>query len=430
MRYIAAALLALGTMCGCDLAFSTVGSWTVGTPPPAAITTNHIVALADGRVGIFGGVSLQTGQASGALMLYDPAAGTWRPGAPMPGPAYPDVVARLHDGTVLVEGGPGPDGPSGFTSIYDPVANRWSQAARVSEPRSSPRFVVLADGRLLIAGGDLPLAEPITLPNGTIVNDQPTTTVEIFDPSTRAWSAAGRLTEARDGFALVALAGGGALAAGGCVQSEVFPARGLTMAEVFDGASSSWSATTPLPSAICLGTGAGLRDGRALLIDQTMFGNSSNESFLYEPKSRAWSAAGSLAGGGTTAVVLADGRVMVPETQAGSPQGHVFIDYVGGQVFDPTTSQWSYVTTTQVPLPLVYLFAAGTSLAVSLPDGTALVILQTVTLSFHPQVAPPPTQLLESTGLTTVLLALAVIIGLLMLLAYRRASRTDLTKLQ
>ena len=65
----------------------------------------------------------------------------------------------------------------------------------------------------------------------------------------------------------------------------------------------------------------------------------------------------------------------------------------------------------------------------AIPEST-LVILQTVTLSFHPQVAPPPTQLLDSAGLTTVLLALAVIIGLLMLLAYRRASRTDLAKLQ
>ena len=65
----------------------------------------------------------------------------------------------------------------------------------------------------------------------------------------------------------------------------------------------------------------------------------------------------------------------------------------------------------------------------ALPDGSALVFLQTVALSFHPQVAPPATQLLDSTGLTTMLLVIAAVIGLLMLFAYWRAGRTGLGKL-
>ncbi len=108
----------------------------------------------------------------------------------------------------------------------------------------------------------------------------------------------------------------------------------------------------------------------------------------------------------------------------------MFNDYVGGQVFDPVTNQWSYVTTTQVTLPLIYLFqGGGLSLTVGLPDGTVLVFLDTVPLTFHPQVAPPAAQLLDSAGLTTLLLVIAAVIGLLMLLAYWRAGRTGLSKL-
>jgi hypothetical protein len=390
-----------------------------------------VVALPDGRVAIFGGLSLQTGQESAQTVLYDPVRSTWTSAAPMPGPAFPEVVTTLRDGTVLVEGGLDikTGTMSGATWLYDPAGNSWSRAGDLLEARGGPSFTLLSDGRVLVAGGEVPLAQPVTLPDGSISDFENVTSAEVFDPKTGKWSQAGRLVTARGGMALVPLPGGAALAAGGCIYGRVFPTPGMTAAEVFDPVTSTWSPTTPLPAPTCGGTAVALRDGRELLLDQTLLGHSSNGSFLYDPKSRSWSASGALAGGGSSAVVLSDGRVMVPETQAGPAQGHVFIDYVGGQVFDPTTDEWNYVTTTEVPLPLIYLYAGGLSIAVSLPDGTALVILQTVTLSFHPQVAPPATQLLDSAGLTTLLLVIAAVIGLLMLLAYWRAGRTGPSKL-
>jgi hypothetical protein len=431
MKRLAAALLAFEAMCSCQLAFSTVGSWTTQMGPPAPITTNNVVALPDGRVAIFGGLSLQTGQESAQTVLYDPVQNTWTSAAPMPGPAFPDVVKSLRDGTVLVEGGLDikTGTMSGATWLYDPTRNTWSRAGDVLEPRGGPSPTLLSDGRVLIAGGEVPLPEAVTQPNGSFGNFQDLTSAEVFDPETRKWSQAGRLGTARGGMALVRLPGGGALAAGGCIFGRVFPAPGMTAAEVFDPATSTWSPTTPLPAPICAGTAVALRDGRVLVLDQTRFGNSSDDAFLYEPKSRAWSAAGSLAGGGTTALLLSDGRVFVPEVQPGAPEGHIFKDLVGGQVFDPATNQWTYVTTTSVPLPLIYLYSGGLQISVALPDGSAVVILQTIALAFHPQDQPPAAQVLDSTGLTTVLLALAVVIGLLMLLAYRRSSRIGLSKL-
>jgi galactose oxidase-like protein len=430
MKRLAATLLAFEAMCSCQLAFSTIGSWTRQVGPPAPITTNNVVALPDGRVAIFGGLSLQTGQESAQTVLYDPVRNTWTSAAPMPGPAFPDVVTSLRDGTVLVEGGldTKTDTTSGATWLYDPARNRWSRAGDVLEPRGGPSHTLLSDGRVLIAGGATPLPQPQQQPNGSH-EYQDVTSAEIFDPQTRAWSQAGRLVTARAGIAIVPLPGGGALAAGGCIQANVFPAPGLTAAEVFNPATATWSPTAPVPAPTCGGTGVALHDGRALLLDQTLFGNSSNGAFLYDPKSRSWSAAGALAGGGTSALVLSDGRVFVPEVQPGAPEGHIFKDLVGGQIFDPATNQWTYVTTTSVALPLVYLYSGGLQISVALPDGTAVVILQTVALAFHPQVAPPATQLLDSAGLTTLLLVIAAVIGLLMLVAYWRAGRTDPGKL-
>ena len=434
MKRVAAGLLAFVSMCGCQVAFSTVGSWTREKGPPAPISNSVVIPLADGRLGIFGGFLLG-GQPSNETAVYDPATGAWTKGVPMPGPAFPDVFALLRDGMVLVEGGRDINGnPQGATWLYDPVQNRWSQAGSANLPRVFPSNALLSDGRLLIAGGGVPLDTPEQLPNGE-VDFKPTPSAEIYDPTTRKWSPAGRLQSARDGIRLVALGGGGAIAAGGC-QGSAGWSPPVATAEVYDAVTNAWSMTTPLPVAMCGADGVGLRDGRALVVDQFAFPgveryfyNSSDDAFVYDPKTRAWSVTGGLAGGGTGALMLSDGRVMVPELQQGAIQGRTFKVLVGGQIFDPATDGWTYASTTSLVMPLGYMFSGGSPIVVSLPSGSALVILQTDVLAFHPEKSPPSTQLLASTGLTILLLSIAAVIGLLMLLAYRRASRIDLSKL-
>ena len=137
MKRIAAALLAFESMCSCQLAFSTVGSWTVQAGPPAPLTTNNVVGLPDGRVAIFGGLSLQTGQESAQTVLFDPVDNTWTSRAPMPGPFFPDVVRALRDGTVLVEGGQDTKTStmSGATWLYDPTANTWTNVTYSGGPQ-------------------------------------------------------------------------------------------------------------------------------------------------------------------------------------------------------------------------------------------------------------------------------------------------------
>ncbi len=428
MRRVAGGIFVFFSLCGCQLAFSTLGSWTKDAGPPSPITTNHVVALPDGRVAFFGGFVRQTGQPSNQTLLYDPSTNAWTKGAVMPDSFYPDVVALLHDGTVLVEGGMGQDNsPRGLTSIYDPLRNSWSRTGSLIQARVGPAYALLTDGRLLIAGGGVPLPQPIQMPNGTIDNFQSITSAEIFDPHTGTWSLAGNLDSARNGISLTALPDGRALAAGGCQGSSGFTPPVAT-AEVFDPATASWSSTTQLPAPICGATGVALRDGRALILDQYLF-NSSGNAFLYDPKSARWSDAGGLAGGGTGAVLLNDGRVLVPETRQGTVHGHTFDQLVGAQIFDPASNQWLYATTASVLMPITYLSQFSNQLSVSLPNGNALVFLPTATLTYDARVPPPATEVMDSTGLTFELGAAVVVIVLLLLLAYRRASRVDVTKL-
>ena len=431
MKRVAAGLLAFVSLCGCQLAFSTVGSWTREKGIPAPISGSFVIPLSDGRLGIFGGY-LEGGRPSNETVIYDPATGAWTNGAPRPGPAFADVITLLRDGTVLVEGG---SDFKGATWLYDPAQNRWSQAGSVIEPRIGPSSALLSDGRLLIAGGGIPLDTPEQTPNGE-VSFKPTPTAEIYDPATRRWSRAGQLQAARDGIRLVALGGGGAIAAGGC-QGAAGWSPPVATAEVYDAAINGWSMTTPLPVAMCGADGVALRDGRALVVDQYTFTgverhfyNSSDDAFVYDPKTRAWSVTGGLAGGGTGTLMLSDGRVMVPEVQQGAVQGRTFKELVGGQIFDPATDGWTYASTTSLVMPLGYMFSGGAPTVVSLPNGSALVILQTDVLAFHPEMAPRSTQLLDSTGLTFELGAALLVIAILLVLAYRRAGRSDLAKLQ
>lgn len=444
MRRMLAVILAMAAMCGCQVAFSTVGTWTREASPPAPLPTNNVVALADGRVAMFGGIVVATNQYAKQTVLYNPATRSWGKGAPMPGPGDPDVVVALPDGNVLVEGGTDPHGNiSGSTWLYDATRDSWTQAGNVIEPRSGPSYTLLSGGRLMILGGGVPLPQPITLPNGTQVNFEAVASAEIFDPVTGVWSQAGRLQAPLSGISLAALSGGAALAAGGCTGGAGFTPP-VPTAEVFDPVALAWTMTTPVPIAICGATAVGLRDGRALVIDQSLFAfpygfqfSASDDSFVYDPKTGHWTAAGGLAGGGAIAVTLKDGRVLVPEVEQGAPKGRVFMESVGGQIFDPSTNQWTFATTTTVPLSIAFLFQGGNQLAASLQDGTVLLLLQlggnlqnTVALTYHPQVAPPAADVLDSTGLTAELVVALAVIVVLLLLAYRRAGRIEMAKLQ
>jgi hypothetical protein len=227
-------------------------------------------------------------------------------------------------------------------------------------------------------------------------------------------------------MSLVALPAGAALASGGCAglgfagAFQVGTGEASRDAEVFDPNRLGWAATTPMPEARCGASGVGLRDGRALVVggDQAP----ASTAVIFDPESRRWTPAGTIAGTvvGPPPLLLAGGRVLLPNVEIGPQQGRVGTAFIGGQVFDPASGDWNFTTTTSVSVSSLFLQEGGSPEAVALPNGEAIVLLQTVALAFHPDASPPAGQVLDSLGLTLLLLALAAFLVLLLAIGYVR----------
>lgn len=275
---------------------------------------------------------------------------------------------------------------------------------------------MLADGRVLVVGGAVPLAQPVQLANGATANYDTIASAEIFDSGTKTWSSAGRLRTTQGFVSLVALPNGMALAAGGCAGTLDAGGVALRAAELFDPITRDWTSTTSLPEPRCGGNGMTLKDGRAFIVGGTSSTGSVQNAVVYDFQSHRWTTAGTIDGGASTPVVLADGMVMLPNEEAGPSQGRVQTAFIGAQIFDPATGDWNYATTTSVSISS--LPQDGPPIAVALPNGSAIVLLDTVALAFHPEIPPPADQLLDNAGLTGVLLATCGILALLLAAGY------------
>jgi len=113
--------------------------------------------------------------------------------------------------------------------IYDPTSSTFSFTGSMSTPRHNAAVVRLADGRVLVAGGI----------DGT---NTPTASVDLYDPSTGQFTAVGSLRAARQGAFAIALADGRALVGGGANVSGI-PSADV---DIFDPATATFSSGAPL----------------------------------------------------------------------------------------------------------------------------------------------------------------------------------------
>ncbi|WP_437897455.1 Kelch repeat-containing protein [Sorangium sp. So ce124] len=252
----------------------------------------------------------------------------------------------LHSGKVLVFGGatrilvePEPlrlfeDTLLTSTALYDPATGTWAPAAPRAITGSVPasRVMVLQDGRVLVASG---------------------VSFELYNPALDVWTSTARMPTARAastcGTAM--LADGRVLVAGGRVLQGPSPSRGV--AEIYDPATNTWSATTPMLTAMNAVRGAiSLKDGRVLVSDGV------SRSELFDPVSATWTLGPSLRF--KDIVSLSDGKVLMILRHDG-PDAF-------SSVYDP-------VTDTQTEMPPFALPAASGLVSpalTALRDGRAL----------------------------------------------------------
>ncbi|MGV3708957.1 MAG: kelch repeat-containing protein [Gemmatimonas sp.] len=308
----------------------TVAPWTTTGSLAAGRTLHTATVLANGRVLVVGGQTIGAPFSTFASAeLYDPNAGTWSATGSLATPRENHIAVRLANGKVLIAGGYSIEQQVRLRSaeIYDPAAGTWSSASNLSVARDNAVAHLLGDGRVLVVGG-----------SGTGSDLAALNSAEVYDPVGNSWTAVGNMSVARAGHTSVLLNNGKVLVAGGASGSFTTPVLHAS-AEVFDPVANTFSASGTFATGRAYARAALLASGRVLLTGGSNVTSSTfAASDLYDPSTNAWTATAALSIGrlSHTATTLGSGRVLVAggAGTTGGPQATV-------EIFDPASGTWA-----------------------------------------------------------------------------------------
>jgi Galactose oxidase, central domain len=254
--------------------------------------------LVDGRVLLAGGWTGSESRGETAELL-DPRTNAIHLTGRMLASRAGHTATRLLDGRVLITGGRDASETSlASAELYDPQHGTFSAAGSMLVPRSSHAATRLADGRVLITGGSM----------GRYPAETTHATLEIYDPATGRFGAAGRLMTARYKHAAVRFGDGSVLIVGGS-DNRAWNGQ-LASTEVCDAIAKSCRAGPEmreerfkLPGAV-----AALRDGSVLIV-----GGGADGELLDRTGTRLVTVPGSLGAARyfSSATELHDGRVLI-----------------------------------------------------------------------------------------------------------------------
>jgi N-acetylneuraminic acid mutarotase len=150
--------------------------------------------------------------------------GSWTKAPSLSNPRAAHAVVATAD-AIYALGGSGPG--SATVERFDGTA--WHAATQLPDGALNAPAAVALDGRVYVIGGF----------SGT--TNEPVTDVNVYDPSTGAWSTAAPLPAPRGGHAAVVLGGKIHVLGGGNSISTIADHS------VYDPATNSWTAAAPLP---------------------------------------------------------------------------------------------------------------------------------------------------------------------------------------
>lgn len=274
------------------------GTFTATGDMTTARANHAAVLLADGRVLIAGG--------DPSAELYDPATGTFTAVGNLTILTAVYSATVLNDGRVLITGRAGTSVPPvAGAELYDPATGTFSPVASWAgeccvPPQTAFKFplTLLADGRLLIADSDdsgdtLELYDPSTgtfTAAGVSIGSQSATTLltngkvlfaggnddegwyssaEVYDATTGILTATGSMAVARQFESATLLPDGTVLMAGGgllnCTENGVCMTSALDSAELYNYATGTFSATGDMAAGRFQQTAVLLNSGQVLI---------------------------------------------------------------------------------------------------------------------------------------------------------------------
>jgi len=273
------------------------------------------------------------------------------------------TATRLPDGRVLIAGGSGSLGDGAILSespltataeLYDPARGVFSPTGSMVVARAHHTATSLADGQVLITGGGNV---------GTYGGGFALDSAELFDPSTGRFALTGPMHHARLNAAVVRLADGRVLVAGG--SGPLSTGDPTASAELYDAATGTFASTGSMAAALWTTSGFALPDGRALVYGDVTSGAYAPAFEIYDPATGTFGPMIALEYATGTATVLGDGRVLFVEGDNHGVEGASPQDIVS-QVYDPTTGSLGR------PVPTTIDFQAFT--ATVLGDGRVLLV--------------------------------------------------------
>lgn len=188
------------------------GFYVTGGPNAATATL-----LPDGRVLIAGEPTSE---------IYDPITGTFSLTGAMTTPCvlggHPTYIGGrtatlLTNGKVLLAGGAHEDcGRFANAELYDPATGTFAATGDMTRARDNHTATLLLDGTVLIAGGE----SQDCFARGCAFSGTDAS-VELYDPATGSFAAAGHMTERRAGHTATRLTNGAVLIAGGYFYSGI-----------------------------------------------------------------------------------------------------------------------------------------------------------------------------------------------------------------
>jgi hypothetical protein len=211
------------------------------------------------------------------------------------------TATQLSDGRVLIAGGSiftsmtTPSDTSSTAEIFDPTTGAFTATGSMAAPRSSHTATLLQNGKVLIAGGQNA--------NGVL------TSAELFDPATGTFISTGTMTAARSYHTATLLPTGKVLLTGGADNNG-----SVASAEIYDPSTNSFASTGGMATARASHTATALNTGKILVA-----GGSNNSTAelasaeLYDPSAGTFSPTGSMANPrySHTATLLSTGKVLV-----------------------------------------------------------------------------------------------------------------------
>jgi N-acetylneuraminic acid mutarotase len=304
-------------------------SWTPTGGMTVARTQQTATLLPDGKVLVAGGGEFRDLGifAVASAELYDPGSGSWTATGNMAEGRESHTATLLPDGKVLVAGGNDRNDLERLSSaeLYDPSSGSWTATGNMATARVYHTATLLRNGKVLVAGG-------------SVTNDQQleAASAELYDPTTRSWTATGSMNGSRGGHTATLLPDGKVLVAGGYHIGE-----SLASAELYDPASGSWTATGNMAGTRAAETQATqtatlLPDGKVLVVGSTT--DSGFAAELYDPGSGAWTFTGPMDGIRYlhTATLLPNGMVLVAGGGTGRSSSPL-----DAELYDPRTGSWA-----------------------------------------------------------------------------------------